>query len=91
MIPTTPENLKKINTMFNKLADPVGSLYVRWQDEKEYEDIKEYGKAIQNWLPKGFTLTRMNKRPFGFNFTIGTDAEYQMFVKGNGISWTRIQ
>ena len=40
----------------------------RWQDEKEYEDIKEYALAFE----KKFQLKEVEptKRPFGFKFKI---------------------
>ena len=51
------------NTIFN--------LYDRWQDEHEYEDIKDYAKPLENIvsriIDKDIKLT-MTKRPFGFKF-----------------------
>ena len=39
------------------------NLRARWQDEREYEDIKDYLKPIQSLIPEA---TQMHKRPFGF-------------------------
>ena len=45
--------------------------YYRWQDELEYEDIKDYAKPLENIVSriigKDIKLT-MTKRPFGFKF-----------------------
>ena len=47
------------------------NLYDRWQDELEYEDIKDYAKPLENIvsriIDKDIKLT-MTKRPFGFKF-----------------------
>jgi hypothetical protein len=87
--PTTPENLAKINAMFIALAGQMGHLAARWSDEKEYEDINDYQKVIT--LPAGFTLLKMTKRPFGFHFSIGTDAVYHNYVTGQKSTWKRIK
>lgn len=91
MTPTTPENIARINKMFNDTSNLLEQLAARWTDEKEYEDIAEYQKVLVAKMPTGFVFTKMNKRPFGFRFTIGTDAEYQMYVKGRKIGWERIK
>lgn len=43
----------------------ISGLYLRWLDEKEYEDIEDYGKALARQL--GFEV-EMTKKPFGFKF-----------------------
>ena len=87
--PTTKADLARINSMFDELAPHLTVLYGRWQDEKKYEDIADYGKNIAAALPDGFTLTKMTKGPFGFEFTIGTTARYHMKVTGRSVEWTR--
>lgn len=37
------------------------NLYMRWQEEKQYEDIADYLKAIQNIIPCAYKIL---KRPF---------------------------
>jgi hypothetical protein len=64
-------NENKNVSNFNKA---VGQLLVnlaeRWQDEKEFEDIKEYQTPIQTVATKfGITISGMTKRPFGCTFT----------------------
>lgn len=75
----TPECVKKV--LAN--AQLIGNLYGRWLDEREYEDINEYGKVISDKL--GFPV-KMTKRPFGFKFggfqakvTGGNNAKLQVF------------
>ena len=67
------------------------NLYSRWLDEREYENINDYAKVIREVLPKEMIMTKMNKRPFGFNFTVGTDAEYQFFCKSGTVGWKRFK
>lgn len=56
----------KANELWQKVnsedANFLFYLWERWQDEKEYEDIQEYLKAIQKSIPEAFKIT---KRPFG--------------------------
>lgn len=87
---TTPENLKRINGMVDKLSNTMAHLYCRWQDEKDHEDIDDYGAVLARKLPQGFRMIRMHKRPFHFTFSIGTDASYSMYVKGDYIGWRRV-
>ena len=88
--PTSKEDIKRINDMFNDVSDFVENLASRWQHEKEYEDIAEYQKVIQQLLPKGFVITAMTKRPFGFKFKIGTDAVYSVYCNRRNVGWNRI-
>lgn len=87
--PTSPENLVRIEAMALGFQDLLGNLYDRWQDEKDYEDINEYGDVIKGKLPEGFKLQEMTKRPFGFKFNLGTEAEYHLFISCNNMEWKR--
>jgi hypothetical protein len=88
---TSPTDLARINGMFEAVKGLLGQLYDRWQDEHEYEFISDYGKAIAAKLPDGFKLKRMTKRPFGFEFSIGTDACYSMTATARAIVWKRLK
>ena len=56
---------------FNQAEKTLSYLYERWQDEKEYEDIKDYQKPLNSIAETaGVVITKMNKRPFGCNFTV---------------------
>ena len=56
---------------FNLAATEFSYLYERWQDEKEYENIKDYQKLLDSIAqPCGVVIIKMNKRPFGCNFTV---------------------
>ncbi len=63
------EVIRAVHPQVRKLYNFVGGLAARWHDEKLYEDINDYKKAIQAKCPKEFTVTKMIKRPFGFEFT----------------------
>ena len=66
----TQKQLKSILNNEN-FQDMIFNLYDRWQDEHEYEDIKDYAKPLENIVSriigKDIKLT-MTKRPFGFKF-----------------------
>jgi hypothetical protein len=91
--PTTPENLKRIDAMFKSktLRDLLFDLKFRWSNEREFEDINDYGKVIASQLPEGFKLEKMTKSPFGFQFSIGTSARYAMMATNRSIEWKRLK
>ena len=63
----------QLKSIFNNdnFENTIFSLYDRWQDERGYEDIKDYAKPLENIVSriigKDIKLT-MTKRPFGFKF-----------------------
>ena len=76
---TRKELLKKIdsteaiyNTLFN--------LKMRWMDEKHYEDIADYLRAIQKLIPQAKTIRR---DPFGIT-CICTDGKLDVNVLKRG-------
>ena len=59
-----------INNFRNKTKSTefVADLYVRWIDEKDYEDINDYALAFENVFKiKNVTPT---EKPFGFKFKV---------------------
>jgi len=63
----TPEAVK----FFNDSAEMIIELYLRWQDEKDYENIADYADALDPMAEEaGVVIVKMNKRPFGCNFTV---------------------
>lgn len=46
------------------------NLYCRWEDEKEYENIEDYGKAMLSALPTNTKLIKATKKPFGVVFSL---------------------
>lgn len=65
------------------------NLKLRWDNEKGYEDFKEYEKVIKNNIPKGAKFIQATKRPFGVKFTYKTqineniqrDTNLHLFIK----------
>lgn len=54
-----------------KAARAFGSLYGRWLDESQYEDINDYAKAMQtHHLPTGAKIESISKRPFKLVFVV---------------------
>lgn len=89
--PTSPANLKLINAMYKKQQNLMVNLAGRWADESRYENIDEYQKVIERAIGPQFTIAKMSKRPFGFQFTIGTDALYSLTVDSRGTyEWKRV-
>ena len=91
MTPTAPQDIKKINTMFQTIQPLMENLYGRWLDEQGLEDIKEYAKVIQVELDKyGFKIVVMKKKPFGFTFKINDmEAIYQLTITTTQYKWKR--
>ena len=58
------------------------NLYCRWQDEKEYEDIRDYLAVIKKKIPEA---RAMRKSPFGF-IAEATDGKIRIFFKRKGHS-----
>lgn len=64
-------NGNKVVIFLNDITETMSSLYSRWQDEKEYEDINDYQLPLKTLLEKhGVIITQMLKRPFGFKMTM---------------------
>lgn len=92
-VKTSPANLARIEKAFSTLELLMSNLYGRWLDEREYENINDYLVPVNKALATTGTelvATKMNKRPFGFNFSIG-EAEYQFFVNSSQYGWKRIK
>lgn len=60
----------KAEHTFEHLQKLMSNLYARWLDEREYEDIAEYGKAVERNLPEGVTFVKITKRPFGVHLKV---------------------
>lgn len=90
--PTPAADQARIDAVVDKLANLLDQLYARWQDEREYEDIADYGLAIAKQLPSGFTLLKATKRPFGFRFSLDTmpGAIYAIEVTMTQMRWKRV-
>lgn len=72
------EKGKILNAIINddKVMDAFSYLLVRWEDEKYYEDIEDYGKALyrviaENYPNNGIGYMSATKSPFGLKITIG--------------------
>ena len=82
--------MEKIKNIINneKVGNAFYNLYDRWQDESEYEDIKEYGRTIFNTINKQYPdynikFISATKRPFGVKIQVG-DKKVHIFVKVSG-------
>jgi hypothetical protein len=88
--PTSAEDNSLITLGFRQLANLMSNLWCRWQDEHKYEDIRDYGAVVQQNLPAGWHFVKMNKRPFGFEFNIGTPAKYVLEVTAKQYRWHQL-
>lgn len=67
---TTSEKIAR--QLFKDLEPLACTLYERWRDECEYEDLADYAVNIKPEIEKaGGTFLRMTRRPFGFQFKVG--------------------
>lgn len=88
-LPTSDENKRLIMKTLDKIQDQMVELYDRWQDEKEYENIKSYGDILAKALPKQFSFVKMTKSPFALHFAIGDQVGYQFYVRAGDLGWRR--
>jgi len=92
---TTPESRQAVMGAFTaSIETNICYLAGRWQDEKEYEDFKDYAdhmkELCRTHLPTSIFI-KGNKRPFGFNVKVeGFPYTCQVFLKGNQFGWTAI-
>lgn len=86
---TTPSaNMIAVTAFVEKLQDHICYLWARWQDEKEFEDINEYGASIAKNFPEGWKLIKSTKRPFGVTFSIGEEV-WVITATSRAVSWKR--
>jgi hypothetical protein len=86
----TIETENKAKSFFQATIDIASNLYGRWLDERQYEDINDYQKPLNPIAQRfGIQITKMNKRPFGFNFTVD-GFNFTLAVKGNQISFRQV-
>jgi hypothetical protein len=58
----------------------------RWQDEKEYEDFREYQQAAKKAVQKqGFRFVSLRQAPMKLKFK-GDGVDYTVRIKGNQIT-----
>jgi len=72
MINTKPVQTPEALSFYKASQQTMEYLYGRWQDEKEYEDIKDYSKPLEGPAKTaGVNILRMTKKPFGCEFSVG--------------------
>lgn len=86
----TVEISKAVEAFVSPRMNLLGNLWARWQDEKEYEDINEYGARIAKDFPEGWKLIKSSKRPFGVVVQIEAE-HWQISVTGRSIGWKRVK
>ncbi len=82
--------MKRLKEIINNenVGNAFYNLYDRWRDESEYEDIKEYGKAIADVMAKEYPsydikLVQTTKRPFGVKIKTNVST-YSVWIKISG-------
>jgi hypothetical protein len=84
-----PENITnkdKAIEFFKKTQELMTTLWARWQDEKQYEDIKDYQMPLNTIATScGVTIMKMNKRPFGCDIQVG-DQAFQLRINSQNYS-----
>lgn len=83
---------KEALNFYQKAQDTVMNLYDRWQDEKKYEDIKDYQKPLDSIAKKTkVTILKMTKAPFGCHFTIEDGRVYALTLNSTSYQYKRIK
>ena len=83
---------KKVVKLWKDNEDLVVNLFVRWNHEKEYEDIKDYGEQFRPKVEEiGGIFVKMLKRPFGFNFKMEDGRTYRISTNSKVYKYQRIK
>lgn len=72
----------------NKHKESLSNLYFRWQDEQQYEDIKDYATALRKSTK--WNITKMTGRPFAV-FIEANGGKYKVTVTQRGIKGAVLQ
>ena len=68
---TVQEKFNKVgDRLVKKCQERLIEWYVRWSDEKEYEDWNDYVEAMKKIIPEDIEFVSASKRPFGFTVKI---------------------
>ena len=80
------------NTLLtDKFFQFLGDLYSRYQDEKNYEDFKDYETVMKKNLPETAGFIKGTIRPFGFQMRpMGFFYTIQVYVTSKGAGWKSI-
>jgi len=64
-------------------------LFTRWQDEKGWEDWKDYLGAIKSNIPEGYKFIRATNDPF--SIIIEKNGQSRITCDWTGISFTQVK
>lgn len=85
------EPSKNARSFFDEAEKTFINLYMRWQDEKEHEDIKDYKIPIQTIADRNnCVIEKMTKKPFGCHF-VTDERTYALTVGVKGYEFKRIK
>ena len=84
------ERVRVVNEIINKNLEAMENLYMRWQEEKQYEDFKDYIKEFKKIF--GDMYVKASKRPFGVILNI-KDFPYkiQFNIISRGYEWRQVR
>ncbi len=89
-LPTKEERMKIMDKALETHGDLLSNLYVRWQNEKEHEDFKDYEKVMKEKVGSK-TFIKATKRPFGFVIQLPNfPYKCQLFADRRGIGWRSV-
>jgi len=81
----------KANAVSEQMMPLLSNLWGRWQDEKEYEDWRDYENAIRIAVPlHPHPIIKISKRPFGVTFALGK-YHIQLYINANTCGWKRVK
>ena len=79
----TEAEQKAVN-FYNDAESTISYLAQRWSDEKEYENIDDYKKPLEEMAEKsGVKIQKMIKKPFGCLFSV-ENQEFQLSLSPAG-------
>ena len=90
--PTDPAIVKVLDKHVDAMVDYLANLRSRWVDEKEFEDIADYMKAIVDRLKLLIPDADVIKaEKWLVSFRLPNNRSYSYFTKGNTGGWKRIK
>ena len=80
----TDATWEQVHGTIKSLSERICALAARWEAAQKYEglDISCFAGDVARLLPRGYSLMRMKKHPFGFTFSKGTRIYRAVVING---------
>jgi hypothetical protein len=90
--------MKKLDEFSKRIGVTLDRLYGRWLDERAYEPFSDYAKVMKEEAAAPYLarilkvkFIKAQQSPFGFVFSIGTEARYLVYRTACEGGWKRVK